>query len=178
MFQLCLNSFLIYFPGTIVLLHAKFSCMVLPRPIKKLMFYYPLRWMEKQKQKFELPFHWWNFPIFFQKKKCLSLNIRGYLFKLEVMYYNVSIFEIYFVPFRKLLCDLFDVDGFVWNSLPNFKSSFSLVVPPERPFTQSPGVMSERGHMAFHHSDIQGIESSFGDTTSKLWSFKLLPSFL
>jgi hypothetical protein len=92
------------------------------------------------------------FPLFFQKKKLLSLNVRCYLFKLDVMYYNVSIFEIYFVHFPKLLRELFEVEAYVWDFLPNFKSSFSLVVPPERPFTQSPVVMPERGHMAFHYS--------------------------
>jgi hypothetical protein len=75
------------------------------------------------------------FPLFFQKKRCLSFNVRCYLFKLDVMYYNVSIFEIYFVYFRKLLCELFKVEDFVFDFLPNFKSSFSLVVPPDRPFT-------------------------------------------
>jgi hypothetical protein len=83
------------------------------------------------------------------------------------MYYNVSIFEIYFVYFRKLLCDLFEVDAHVLDFLPNFKSSFSLVVPPDRPFTRSPVVMPERGHMAFHYSD-QGIESSIGVTAANM----------
>jgi hypothetical protein len=84
------------------------------------------------------------------------------------MYYNVSIFEIYFVHFRNLLCELFGVETYVFDFLPNFKSSFSLVVPPDRPFTPSPGVMPERGHMAFHYSDMQGIDSSIGVTTSNL----------
>jgi hypothetical protein len=107
------------------------------------------------------------FPLF-SKKKLLNLNVRCYLFKLDVMYYDVSIFEIYFVHFRKLLCELFEVDAYVYDFLPNFKSSFSLVVHPERPFTQSPVVVPERGHMAFDYSDIQGMESSIGVTTSNL----------
>jgi hypothetical protein len=56
---------------------------------------------------------------FFQKKKRLSLNVRCYLFKLDVMYYDVSIFEIYFVHFRKLLCQLFEVDSYVYDFLSN-----------------------------------------------------------
>jgi hypothetical protein len=57
------------------------------------------------------------------------LNIRCYWFKWDVMLYNISIFEIYFAYFRKLLCDLFETDNDVFSFLPILNPPFHWSFP-------------------------------------------------